>query len=107
MLARVPCPVVFDSDALRFGEFANAFRVMTNPDGETVIDFCIYSANDNIAKVVARVRVARAFLSLLDVRIGEALEEFENHSGGAEQGGLLVFPDGSRVLVGAGSEEIH
>lgn len=107
MLARVPCPVVFDSDALRFGEFANAFRVMADSDGETVIDFCLYSANDNIAKVVARVRVARAFLSLLDVRIGEALEEFDSLADGKEQGGLLLFPDGSRVLVGPGSGEIQ
>jgi hypothetical protein len=111
MVDRIACPVVVPSDGLRFGEFSNAFRVLFDASGEAVLDFCVYSASDNVAKVVARVRVSPSFIPLLDSRIGEALAELEaarTETVVADPGaGVLVFPDGTRLMLCPDSGDTH
>ena len=58
-----------------FGDYVNAFRVMSDSDGELLLDFCIYSARENRAQVVARIRVAASFLADIHERIGRGITE--------------------------------
>ena len=95
---RLPCPVDFKADALVFGEFANAFRVLTDESGDTVLDFCVYAASDNVAKVVARVRVSPTFLAILDARISDVLVEGEI---------TLRRAEGSRLRLGPNTGITH
>lgn len=108
MTERVACPVVFASEPMRSGEFANAFRVMADSSGDALLDFCVYSPSEGVARVVARVRVAHSFLGLLDARIREAIAEFAALPSpvlGSDD--VLVFPDGLRFMLGSGSGETH
>ena len=94
-LPRVECVVVFASEGLQLGEYANAFRVVADSSAEVLLDFCVYSAATNVAKVVSRVRVQRAFLGFIDARLREALHEFAVEPGDAfydlQDGHLLLL----------------
>jgi len=57
------------------GDFANALRVLPDTGSECLLDFCVYSSAENTAQVVARIRVHRSFLPLLEQRIREASKE--------------------------------
>jgi hypothetical protein len=65
---KVSCTVDTQSD---LGVYANAFRVIQ--DGpEVILDFCLYSESENVAKTVSRVRVNPSFLEVITSRIEEA-----------------------------------
>ncbi len=53
-----------------FGVYANAFRILFD-GAEVLLDFCIYSEAEGIAKVVSRIRVAETFLEVITERIGK------------------------------------
>lgn len=73
----VLCPVDM-GDCSPFGEYVNAFRVMSDSDGELLLDFCIYSARENKAQVIARIRVATTFLTDIHERIGRGITEIRS-----------------------------
>mgnify|MGYP006892407352 FL=1 len=55
-----------------YGAYANAFRVMVDgPDA--ILDFCVYSEQDNSAVVVSRIRVPPNFLEVVLERLQQAL----------------------------------
>lgn len=82
----VKCPVDAQGD---YGAYANAFRVMQDgPD--VVLDFCIYSEQDNAAKVVSRVRVPPSFLAVILSRLQEAMATPDHQT---EPGRLYVMPE--------------
>lgn len=72
---RVACDVTFASDALKTGEFANAIRIVHDGGDDYFVDFCVYSTQENVAKVVSRIRVSRGFLPSIQHRVHEALHE--------------------------------
>lgn len=71
----VNCDVEFN-EVERFGAFANAFRIIPDVGDDVFLDFCVYSASDNRAKVVSRLRVSRDFLPLMIDRLREGMIEF-------------------------------
>lgn len=58
---------------LRFGKFANAFRVVEEVGGDCYLDFLVYSAIDDEASVVARIRVRQPFLGVLAEHLATAM----------------------------------
>lgn len=56
-----------------FGDFANAFR-MTADGSEILLDFCVYSAEENTARVVSRVRVTADFLRTMRQKIDSSFK---------------------------------
>jgi hypothetical protein len=103
---RLECAVLFQTDSVKIGEYANAFRVMEHTAEEVFLDFCVFSAPESVAKVVSRVRIHRSFLPLMHERLQESLTEI---SGTTRQvsfrAGLLVTPEGSIFLpVDSGAE---
>jgi len=66
----VTCPVDTQGD---YGSYANAFRIMQDGN-DVVLDFCIYSEQDNAARVVSRVRVPPTFLSVILSRLQDAMQ---------------------------------
>jgi|TARA_R110000824_G_scaffold230622_5_gene418292 hypothetical protein len=64
----VQCPV---EAAEAFGVYANAFRILSGGGGDLFLDFCVYSEQDDKAKVVSRVRVGPDFLKVMMDRINE------------------------------------
>ena len=73
-LSGVMCPVDLGKVA-PFGEYSNAFRVFLDNDGEVLLDFCVYSARENKALCLARIRVPSNFLVDIHERIGRSLEK--------------------------------
>lgn len=71
----IDCPTGFAPGANKFGTFANAFRVVPESGPECFLDFCVYSAQENRAEVVARIRIHRSFLTIIRDRIGLAMSE--------------------------------
>ena len=66
----VECGV--DTGKNLYGEYANAFRVMVDgPDA--ILDFCVYSEQDNSAVVVSRIRVPPNFLEVVLERLQQAV----------------------------------
>lgn len=59
----------------RLGEFANAFRVFDLPGTHCFLDFLVYSARENHARVVSRVFVAKRLLPKLLRQIDETLDQ--------------------------------
>ena len=89
MLDRVvSCPVDMGSQVSRVGAFANAFRVVQDSGDECFLDFCVYSAKEDRAELVSRVRVNRSFLPILYARLGREM---------LEAGSML--PDGHLMLL--------
>jgi hypothetical protein len=83
---------------VKFGEFANAFRVVEEIGEDCFLDFMVYSAQEGEAIVVARVRIRRDFISAIRERLGEAMVKFD----GLE----LIEPAGNGVLRKDG-ETVH
>ena len=52
-----------------YGTFANAIQLSLD-GSEVLIDFCVYSATENTARVVSRVRVSQEFLPVIHQKIG-------------------------------------
>jgi len=61
---------------VKFGLFANAFRVVEEMGPDCFLDFMVYSAAEKEATVVSRVRVRREFLPSIRETLSEAMEEF-------------------------------
>jgi hypothetical protein len=75
-ITNVQCPVeVVEGTA--FGEYANAIRIIPDSGNDVLMDFCVYSATDNKARVVARVRLATSMLRVIRDRITSDLEPGE------------------------------
>lgn len=81
----VSCPVDTQGD---YGSYANAFRIMQDGN-DIMLDFCLYSEEENAAKVVSRVRVPPTFLGVILARLQEALS-IPNQP---DQGRLYVMPE--------------
>lgn len=75
---QLPCAEEVDT----LGAFANAFRIMDNPGGkpECFLDFLLYSASENRARVVARIQVSREFLPTIRDRLDDVLLELAAQS---------------------------
>lgn len=99
------CDVEVPHDLNPFGLFANAFRVMPEAGDEYLLDFCVYSAQENRAVVVARIRVSDSFLSLILVRLSEELTLLSSPATEfVVRDGVLQTQDGRVVLQGSVSE---
>lgn len=61
---------------LRLGVFANAFRVSLDA-GDLFLDFVNYSEQEQVAQVVARVRVHPPFLLAMRARIDQTIQELQ------------------------------
>lgn len=102
-IPRVDCAVDIPTENVRQGSPANAFRVLSDNDGSVVLDFCRYSATDNRAEVVSRVRITPGFLPLVGERIREALTEINQPV--TLRDGLLRAADGRVVLLDSLQDE--
>lgn len=105
----IDCPVTFGPDASKFGVFVNAFRVQPESNHECYLDFCVYSAQENMAEVVVRLRVHISFLAIIRGRLDS---ELKNLTGGTRkptpeetkaeglvvEDGVLKTPDGRIVF---------
>jgi hypothetical protein len=58
---------------LKYGTFANAFRIVEETGPDCFLDFMVYSASEEEATVVSRVRVRRQFLAEIRSQLGAAL----------------------------------
>ena len=61
---------------VKFGEFANAFRVVEEIGPDCFLDFIEYSADLKEARVVSRVRVRREFLPSICETLSNAMRQF-------------------------------
>ena len=68
-------------DNVKFGVFANAFRVVEEVGPDCLLDFMVYSAAEQEATVVARVRVHKDFLEGIRDKLGDAMETFGDDDG--------------------------
>jgi hypothetical protein len=57
-----------------FGQYANAFRIVEAGGRDLFLDFCVYSEEENRARVVARIRCRPSFLNVIRKRISEDLQ---------------------------------
>ena len=86
MSRTIDCPVEAE-DA--YGSYANSFRVLQDgPD--VLLDFCVYSEQDNRARVVSRIRVRSGFLQVILSRLMES-------AGGMLPGNLIYIMPESKV----------
>ena len=69
---RIDCPVCIPSEK-EMGEFANAFRILKDVGSEWFLDFLVYSERENVATVVARVRVQEGTLAAIHDRLAASL----------------------------------
>lgn len=76
-------------ESVKFGVFANAFRVVEDLGSDCLLDFMVYSAAEREATVVARVRVRRDFLEGIKDKLIDAIETFGEADG-----------DGKTALIG-------
>ena len=63
---------------VKFGTFANAFRVVEDVGGECLLDFLVYSSAEDQATVVSRIRLRKEFIPRIREKLLEAMEEFED-----------------------------
>lgn len=61
---------------VKFGKFANAFRVIEEVGPDCFLDFIVYSGQEKRAEVVSRVRVRKEFLPTVRECLGQAFHEF-------------------------------
>jgi hypothetical protein len=103
----INCPVEFPTGVSKFGVFANAFRVVPEAGQECFIDFCVYSAQEEKAEVIARIRIHRSFLEIIKGRLEMAMEDLTGKSPDkfVVKDGLLKTSQGGVVLFNPGSEE--
>lgn len=65
---------VIVEEGIKFGVFANAFRVVEEAGPDCFLDFMVYSAAERQATLVARIRVRRDFLDGIRDKMGDAIE---------------------------------
>jgi hypothetical protein len=78
-------------EAVKFGTFANAFRVVEEVGPDCYLDFMVYSASEQEATVVARIRVRRDFIPAIRDNLGDALAELSEEAGDSTVTGAIVF----------------
>lgn len=61
------------------GTFANAFRIVEEAGSDIFLDFLAYSAKENRARVVSRVRIRRAFIDPIRDSLTEAQVSFRDN----------------------------
>jgi hypothetical protein len=83
--------------SVRFGEFANAFRVVEEVGPDVFLDFMVYSASEEEATVVSRVRVRRDFLPRIRSTLSEAMTEFKGAEGSALAENSIYRKNGETV----------
>ncbi len=79
---RVDVPVDLPR-GMETGAYANAFRVIPDTGDTFFLDFLAYSAGDQRARVVSRVRVHKTFLEAIRNRLSGTVQE---------QGQVLTYP---------------
>ena len=85
-------------EGVKFGVFANAFRVVEEAGPDCFLDFMVYSAAEQEATVVARVRVRREFLDGIRDKLGDAMVTF------SDEGVEGVEP---RIVYRKAKEPVH
>jgi hypothetical protein len=93
----VDCEIEFSPVESKFGRFANAFRVTPEAGDECFLDFCVYSAQEQSAQIVARVRVHRSFLPIIRERLGEDIERMQRKPMALEEG--LIRTSAGRLVL--------
>lgn len=74
-----PRPIEVNVDPQhKHGTFANAFRVVEEVGPDCFLDFMVYSASENEATVVSRVRVRREFIHEIRSQLKAAMVCFES-----------------------------
>lgn len=86
-------PEVVVPEEIRFGEYVNAVRILSDGDGEALLDLAVYSKQQNEALVIARLRCKPRFLKTLADKIESVLEER------APAEGVMFSTDGGRTAV--------
>jgi len=111
---QVECDIVFNEDVSKFGEFANAFRIVPDVGMECFLDFCLYSSNENRALVVSRIRIHQSFLPRIRERLKEHMTELspekqktpkKDNSKLMLRDGVVTTLDGGLVLFGGVLDE--
>lgn len=69
------------AEGVKFGQFANAFRVIEEIGPDCFLDFMVYSAEAKEATVVSRIRVRREFLGSIRTTLKKAMQEFPGEEG--------------------------
>lgn len=92
---RVECPVSIP-DTLRVGTYANAFRVLQDQE-DFFLDFLAYSAVENQAVLVSRLRIKPEFLSAVMGRIGTVLVELNTLTKTSGNEVLVDLPDDAEI----------
>ena len=58
------CDIELD-ESCRFGQFANAFRILEGGPTENILDFLVYSGSEKQALVVSRIKVKKELLPVI------------------------------------------
>lgn len=75
--------------AVKFGQFANAFRIVEEVGVDCFLDFMVYSAAEHEATVVSRVRVRREFLTAIRQQLNQFLRDFVEISASSAREALV------------------
>jgi len=93
------CEIVVPDD-LAFPEYANAFRILPETGDDCILEFLVFSAQDNRAKAVARIRVRADFLRSVQHRLSEVLKPPDQGQRlEVREDGLAVSKDGQMVYI--------
>lgn len=82
---------------IKFGQFANAFRVVEEVGPDCFLDFMVYSADVKEATVVSRVRVRREFLPNIRSTLSAAMAEFPGAEGEEAVSGAPLSKNGKTL----------
>lgn len=105
---RVECEIIVP-EGTQIGEYANAFRVLPEVNGDCILDFLNYSTNAGQARVVSRVRVRRDFIESVQERLREFFVEFPEAPTSPQDdepvslvvtGSMVTMPNGDVVVFG-------
>jgi hypothetical protein len=75
---QISCPVDVPKSK-RYGVYANAFRVLQD-GAEFLLDFLVFSEQDQTAKVVSRLRVNHQMLPAVRDRLGATMMEVQEQA---------------------------
>ena len=89
---------IFVPEDVRFPEFANAMRLLPEPGGDCIVEFLVFMAAEQKAKVVSRVRIRNEFLLTMRNSINNALPA-QHQQPVVRTDGQVTTPDGSGIMV--------
>jgi hypothetical protein len=72
----IPCEVQVPREEV-LGTYANALRILQD-GSEFLMDFCVVSREESVARVVCRLRVAPEFLQLVQDKLHRGLSATES-----------------------------